>query len=62
MHITGEGYKVVLLCFRKQIKYHVVVEWCNLTILSNGDANVDDKGNMDSHPVPSNATVEIVFV
>ena len=59
--MTGEGYKAVSLCLDKQINHRVAVQWLNLTILSNGDTNVDDGSNMDSHPVSSNATVEIAF-
>ena len=37
LDITSEGYKVVILCFCKQIKHHIAVEWLNLTILGNED-------------------------
>ena len=39
---TGEGYKAVSLCLYKQINHRVAIEWFNLTILSNGNTNVDD--------------------
>ena len=51
----------MFLCLYKQINHRVVVEWLNLTIISSEDTNVDDGGNVYSHPVSSDATVEIAF-